>query len=162
MGSIINLAEAIMNRLDTATLAGGSLEGINAVYWGKHDTARKGNNLPVINLELKKSEEIPFATKGMFCDELTIAVQIICNKLQNDINRYYDSTGTYKGIIYWYEKVKDALDNTTAGSPDLTIDATANDFAKYSAEFIEGDDVIEAVIEIKVKSKAYVKGSLQV
>lgn len=158
MGVLIDLCEALLKRLDDQTDTGGTLVGVKSVVWGGHDTARKGNNLPAICLSIETIDEVPIATRGLFVELVTVKISVFVSKLGNDINRYYD-TVKGEGALYWYEKIKNALDNNALGSMDLSIDATANDYGKFTCEFDEGDDVIEMPIKVQIQTKQFTKGA---
>jgi hypothetical protein len=154
MSTTVNLIEAIRARLDDNI----DTIGAKVVRLGSKEGARKGSNFPVVNINLKKGSELPFATRGMFVQELVLEISLIDKKLISDLNRYYkadDSTG----IMFAFDNLLNVLDKASDGSMDLTFDATASDFAKQSFEVNEIEDLIEITFEIKIKSKQYLKGS---
>jgi len=149
MGQKIDLIDEIYNRLVGAIAPTKQLHGVKRVRIGRVEEARKGNDFPVINIMPLSGSEEPNFPNRQVRDNIRIGVALIVNKLSDQANSLYSSTGT--GALGLLENVLDVLDKNTSGVVDNTMSGTCQAILKYDWTLDESDE--QAVVEIVITTK---------
>lgn len=158
MGVNVAVLLELYSRLNTAISSGGALESVRRVRIGAIEENRKGNDLPVINIQLVSGVENPDFPNKMRFDEMGIEVTLIHPKLLNATDNSFFSTEDSNGPLYVFEAMRNAIDKNTYGTIDNTFASSVawDKGVSYSIE--EDGDIYIMKLTLTLKTKNYTAG----
>jgi hypothetical protein len=157
MGVTVDVIEEVRNRLETAIGAGNALVGVKRVRVGSTEEARKMNDFPIINIDLKAGTLDPRFMRTGNVDILNIDILLVVNKLSSTSNLLY-KTSDSTGSLYLLEKLLNTIEKNISGVVDLTFNGKVNNLKRYTYNITEDNDVVECLVSLELETRQFLLG----
>jgi hypothetical protein len=153
---IIKSFKAVVDRLASAQLTGGTLAGVT-IRQGPLDTVVELRDLPYIQYQLESGgDTAEEQLGGVACQAL-----VLLFNLETRASDGYYNTGYTGGILWLFERLQKALDLNAAGVKDLSGDGNWRYSPKYSIGTPEKTNLgYKLSVTVTIKTKKYLRGSL--